>query len=344
MDDLILENVEELHERRAYPVRMDGDGPAALCRQSEHVVATTVDPDDPVERSAARVRAGRDFDSVGQLVSDQRLRVVHEVRQQDLAPERPGRNGPVVVVDDLDDRLFADVHADVVERAGGDDSHFGREVALDRLHPGGLDPRGRVLGQHLGAREDDPRGDGEATLELLLRQQRDDARVAADHLGLVVVERGDHLVERGRHGDPRRARASGQHRRDHLSREVERSGSADARDPRLGGHAESRERADEDGDPMGELGLRVGKQARHSGRPRCRENAVLAEIERAGVGGVQERLQLRETETPVRHDAIELLHQDRLRQRRQVGQFSVLGAWPQRLAVVGRACDRVADQ
>ncbi len=81
-----------LHERRAQAVRVDGDRPAASAGQREHVVAPAVDARDPVEGRPLGSGAGLELDGIRELVADQRLGAVDEVREQHLAAERPGRH------------------------------------------------------------------------------------------------------------------------------------------------------------------------------------------------------------------------------------------------------------
>ena len=270
--------------------------------------------------------------------------MVHEVREQHLAPEHPRRDGAVVLVNDLDDRLLADVQPDVIERARGDHSNLRREVTLHGLRPRGFDSRRGVLREHLRGREDDARRDGKTSLQLLLRKESDHARIAADHLRLVRVQSGDHLVEAGGHREPRRTAAAGLHRGDHLLGEVQRARRADADDAGLGCHPESGERADEDRHPARELRLRVEEQPRHTRRARGREDAVLAEIQGAGVRAREKRLEVGQVQATIRDDAVELLHEHTLGQGRQIGELGPLGSRPERRAVVRGALDRVADQ
>jgi hypothetical protein len=230
---------------------------AAAGGKAERVVAAAVHPADAVVRPAAGVRPVVQDHCVRQLVTDQGLRAVHEVREQHLAAGRSRGDRPVVLVHDLDDRLLADVQADVIERPRCHHSHFGPEVPLDRRRPRRFDPRRGVLGQDLRRRQDDARRDRETSLELLLSEDGDDARIPADHLRLVRLQSRDHLVERRGDRDPRRPAPTRLHRRDHLLREMERAWRAETDDARLRRHPQSGERADEHGDPVRELRLRV---------------------------------------------------------------------------------------
>ncbi len=125
---------------------------------------------------------------------------------------------------------------------------------------------------------------------------------------------------------------------------MERTGRADTHDACFRRHPEPREGADEDRGPVGELGLRVDEQPGHTRRAGRREHPVLAEVQRAGVGSGEERLQLRQAQPRVGDDAIELFHQPGLGQRRQIAELGILGVRAERVAVVRRALDRVADQ
>jgi hypothetical protein len=95
---------------------------------------------------------------------------------------------------------------------------------------------------------------------------------------------------------------------------------------------------------VGEVLLRVDEQAGHAGRSRGREDAVLPEIQGAGVGAREERLEIAQTQAPIRDDAVELLHEHALGQGRKLGELGPLGARPERRPVVRGALDRVADQ
>ena len=95
---------------------------------------------------------------------------------------------------------------------------------------------------------------------------------------------------------------------------------------------------------MGEVPLRVDEQAGHAGRSRGREDPVLAEKEPACVGAGEELLELWQTQSSIRDDAVELLHEHALRQRRQIGQPCSLRTRPERRPVVRGMLDRMADQ
>ena len=232
----------------------------------------------------------------------------------------------------------------MVERARCDHPHLGREVALDRRRPCGFDPRCRILREHLGGRQHDPRRDLEPSLELLLGEEGDHARIAREHLRPVLVENGDHLLDRSDHREPRRSAATDLHRGNHLLGEVQRTRRTDTHDACLRRHPEPCERPDEDRDPVRELGLRVEEEPGHACGAGRREDAVLAAIERSGVGAREEQFELGHAKAPVGDDPIELLHQHALGERRQVGELRRLGAGPERLAVVRGVRDGVADQ
>ncbi len=70
--------------------------------------------------------------------------------------------------------------------------------------------------------------------------------------------------------------------------------------------------------------------------------ATLVEIAREGVAN--ERLDIAPAQQRVGDDAVELLHQQFLRERRQRGERTVGRIAAERLAVVRRALDRVAQQ
>ena len=342
-DDLILADVEHGRERRAQPVRMDCDLPAVHRRKPEDVAAAAVDAGDPQVRPPARVWSLREHDRVGQLVPDQGLRAVHEAREQHLRARHTGCDGVSRLVDDLDhDRALEDVHPDVVERADCDPGRLGRRVRVDRGRtPRLFDPLLDLVGQHLRRRRDQVRLDVQATLELLVGERADDAGVGDERLGLIGIQRFDHLRDRCGHAQTGHSLASRLESGEELTGDVHVTRSTDRDQPGLRGHARPRERRQADGDPVGELLVREDEQAGNSRRTRGREDAVRIAVRGAGLGVGEKRFELVEPKGRVGDDSIEVLHQDRLRQRRQLGKGTFGRIGPERLAVVRRALDGV---
>jgi hypothetical protein len=90
-----------------------------------------------------------------------------------------------VLVDHLDhDQVLQDVHAGLALAAGREDQGLGGPVEVQRLQPEGLDDApAHVGGQHLGAGGDQPGGDPQPALELLLGQGGRHRRVGDQRLG-----------------------------------------------------------------------------------------------------------------------------------------------------------------
>jgi hypothetical protein len=65
---------------------MHGDVAAPAAAQDEDVVDAAVDSLDPLVRAARRVGTRRQRHRIGQLVADQRLRAIEEVRQYGEEP------------------------------------------------------------------------------------------------------------------------------------------------------------------------------------------------------------------------------------------------------------------
>ena len=183
----------------------------------------------------------------------------------------------------------------------------------------------------------------QAALELLVGERAGDAGVGDERLRLIGVQRLDHLRDRRDHAQPRNSLASGLERREELTGDVHVTRSADRDQTGRRGHARPRERRQADGDPVGELLVREDEQAGNSRRTRGREDAIRVAVRGAGLGVGEKRLELVQPERRVGDDSIEVLHQDRLRQRRQLGKGTFGRIGPERLAVVRRVLDGVRE-
>jgi hypothetical protein len=97
--------------------------------------------------------------------------------------------------------------------------------------------------------------------------------------------------------------------------------------------------------PLLELAGRLQEAAAPTGRPGGREDVVCAEQQRAWVVAGRVPLHRGETQTRVGHDAVELLHQRRLRKGRQLPELHVRleRGRAEHLAVVRRRRDRVRE-
>ena len=185
--------------------RVDGDLAARRRRQSDDVVAAPVDALETGERPAGGVRPIGDGDRVRELVANERLGPVPEVRQQHVVARRPGWHGLVSLVDGLeDDHVLPHVATDVRGAFAGHHAALRRDVDVDDLEaPGLARPSSDLVAQHLGSRRGDRRRDGEPTVELLLGQQAQDRRVGDDSLRAVGLEPVHDLVDRLCHGEGR---------------------------------------------------------------------------------------------------------------------------------------------
>jgi hypothetical protein len=110
--DLVLDYLRMPTEHGAEHVGVDS--PALV---DEHVVESPLDVADARHRGPARARLAEDGDLVGDLVADQRHRVVVEVRQVHLGRALAGRDRAAPLVDRLNDpQVLAQMGARVVAR------------------------------------------------------------------------------------------------------------------------------------------------------------------------------------------------------------------------------------
>ncbi len=181
--------------------------------------------------------------------------------------------------------------------------------------------------------------DREPSLQLLVREQGGDARVRDDRFRLVRLERG-HELGQGR-GD-RQQRSAGApllQAREDLSREVEGARRSDRRDAGAGSGADTDEHAQCGADPDVELPARVRDESVLPGRAGGRTDAELVRVELGRILSGRVRLDLRSAQTRVGHDPVELGHEGRLGEHRQVGEpdVTVGDALAEHVPVVGRA-------
>jgi hypothetical protein len=125
---------------------------------------------------------------VGNLVADWRLGAVDQVGEQHVMAGHAGWHRPVELVDHLEqDQVLPHVHSG--RGAGGNHPGLGRGVHAERLEPPcRADLGAHVLGEDLAGVGDDSRRDVQPSDELLLRDERDEARVSGEDLRLVGVE------------------------------------------------------------------------------------------------------------------------------------------------------------
>jgi hypothetical protein len=172
----------------------------------------------------------------------------------------------------------------------------------------------RVVGEHLRGADRDPRPDREPSVELLLREHRDHARVPEQRLRPVGVQRLDHLGDGRDHGQARHVGPSGLHGREHLPGDVERARRPDGDEARLAGHTNAGERCERYADPARQFLVGEDEDAGHARGAGGREDPVVVQVGGAGIRLSEERLEVCEPEARIRHDPVELLHQQRLRQ------------------------------
>ena len=249
-------------------LRMHFDGAALRGGEHEDVVAPPVDAGQSEKRTTTRIRPCGDHDRIGELVPDQRLHAAEEAREQHLRPGHARRDKTPSGVDHFDDyRLLPHVHPDTLRRSARDSRSFGRCIDVERLtSPGSLDaPRGLVC-QHLRRRDRQPWLDREPSLELLVREGAEDARIPDHRVGPIPVQRSNGLAERRRHAQPRHAVVAGLKGGEELSRDVDVAGRTDRDQTRVGPDADSRETCQARSDPFCELGAGVHRQPGTPGR------------------------------------------------------------------------------
>jgi hypothetical protein len=204
-------------------------------------------------------------------------------------------------------------------------------------------PRIDLLGEHLGGRHRHAGLDRETPVALLLGQRAEHARVGDDDFRPVAVQRVHRLVERCRDVEPRNARPAGDERGEELPGDVDVAGRADRDQARVRADADPGEPRETDRDPVRELLVGIDEHARHPGRAGGGEDAVLAAVGLARLRIGDECVKVGESQVRIGHDAVELLHQGRLRQRREVGERGLGRVAAERLAVVRRAEDGMLE-
>lgn len=318
--------------------RVDGDA-----AEAQNVVAAAVHGADAPQRPTAGAGLGVDGDDLGDLVADQRLERVEEVRQQHARTGLAVRHRPVVLVDVLDDgELLEEVEA-VVLRALRRPESLGLRVEVERAHAERLvDAASHAGGQQLAAARDDAEGDPQAAGALLVGEQRRVGGVGVQHIGLVVVEGRDDPRERQRYGERREAdepeRRAG-HR--DLGARVLGIASGDHPDAEapVAPHRHARERGDPQelghvGAPTGRV---VGEDAGPAARPAGAHDAVAAAVRLGGGRAREVRPERVAAQTRVADDVVEALHQRGLVERGQRADLDGRPGCGQSVAVVGRA-------
>jgi hypothetical protein len=232
--------------------------------------------------------------------------------------------------------------------AGRDDQRLGGPVEVQRLQPEGLaDAPAHVGGQHLGAGGDQPRRDPQPVLELLLGQGGRHRRVGDQRLGPEVVEGDHHLGQRGGDGQPRDgAGLPGQQHRIDLVGDVQRAGGADPGQPGPRGQPPAGQAAQAGADPDRELVGVLNEQPAHPGGPGGGEQPVPPQVGPAGIGPGHVPFELCPAQPGVGDDPVEVVHERRLGQGRQLLEGHVPGGRvrAEQVPVVGRGRDGVGDQ
>lgn len=198
----------------------------------------------------------------------------------------------------------------------------------------------------LGAEREDARRDVQPARELLVGEHRRHGRVADDRLGLVGVQRADHLAQRRDDRQVRCALAVHLEHREQPPAQMQGIGRADRDEARRGRDALARQGAQADGDPGRHVGRVVGHQGPQPGGARGGEQAVRAQVRLGRVWAGQVRLELGAPQARVGDDRVEVLDELLLRQRGQGGEVDVRvgGVGAEHLAVVRGALDGMAQE
>ena len=190
-------------------------------------------------------------------------------------------------------------------------------------------------------------GDPQPALELLLGQRRRHRRVGGQRLGPEGVEGGHHLGQGGGHGQPRGgAGLASQQHGVQLVGDVQRAGGADPGQPGPRPQPPAGHAAQAGAEPDRELLHILHEQAAQPGGAGGGEQPVAPEVRPVGCRPGQVGLQLGPAQPGVGDDAVEVVHQRRLGQCRQLRERHLagggVGAEP--VPVVGRGGNGAGDQ
>ena len=270
---------------------------------------------------------GGHHDHVRDLVADQRLGPGDQVGDQQLVAELAVRDGPVALVDHLDDRLVLEqVDAAVALAVGAEDAGLGHGVQLEGAGPpGGPDGVAKLVGVGLARAGDGRRADPQPALQLLGREQPEHRPVGVEELRLVPVQGLDHGRRRGGRLQPQDPVHPDVDAGRHPVGHVQGPGGADrgdrhpARQPRL--QADVVVPAEEPGQVLAPLGP-VGHEHPLAAGAAAGGHGPVAAVQQLVAGqAVQVGLDRGQGEPPVGDQVVEAVHHRRLVDGRQLAEL-----------------------